>query len=85
MQAKQLAELFLKPGVRVTQSMTRAAHGAAGASADDMGYASSDDGGGDFGAHSADHATVSLEALQQAIALRNFPARYKKHDAHPSG
>jgi hypothetical protein len=53
-QAKQLAELFLKPGVRVTRSMTRAARaGTAGASTDDMGYASSDDGGGDFGAHNA--------------------------------
>ena len=37
--------------------MTRAAHaGTAGASTDDAGYASSDDGGGDFGAHTAAHA-----------------------------
>jgi hypothetical protein len=50
MQAKQLAELFLKPGVRVTRSMTCAARGGtAGASTEDAGYASSDDGGGDFG------------------------------------
>jgi hypothetical protein len=71
MQAKQLAELFLKPGVRVTRSMARAARsGTAGTSTDDMGYASSDDGGGDFGAHHAEFGSSEPEAYLAAAVTR---------------
>lgn len=48
-QAKQLAELFLKPGRPVTRSMTRAARGEAADGGAEAGYASSDNGGGGFG------------------------------------
>lgn len=47
-EAKQLAELFLKPGRPVTRSMTRAARGEATNGGAEAGYASSDDGGGGF-------------------------------------
>ena len=47
MQAKQLAELFLKPGWPVTRAMSRAQRaGGAADSSGDAGYASSNNGSG---------------------------------------